>query len=75
MINALFVTVIDALGGDSGEVFAIHILGLEPRDMTLVPGDVLPLELMSGATDPGDTVLYLVEIWNCLGCVHISYNI
>lgn len=42
-------------------------------DVASVSGDVLSLEFVGGASDPGDTVLDVVVVWHLLGGVHCSY--
>lgn len=73
MVDSLLVAIIHALGCDSGEIFAIHILGEQPVDVALVPGDVLALQFMGGASYPCHSVLDLIKVRNSLCSLHISY--
>lgn len=43
MVDTFLVAVIQALGCDSSEIFAVNILCVQSVDVTLIPWDVLPL--------------------------------
>ena len=70
--DAFVVPFVEALGGDSGEVFAVYILGEETVDVAGVTWNVLSLELVAGSADPGDSVLDVVVVRDLLCCVHLQ---
>lgn len=45
---------------------------MQPLDVSRVTRDVLFLQLMGGSTDPSHPVLDVIEVRNCLCCVHLQ---
>jgi hypothetical protein len=72
-IDAFGVTIVETLGCHSSIVLAIDVLSEKPVDVACVSWNMLSLELVSGAADPGCAVLDVVVIWDLFGCVHCSY--
>lgn len=72
-VDALGMAVVEALSSDSGEVLAVYVFGEEPLDVSRIARNMLFLEFVSGATDPGDSVLDVVIIRHALCGVHCSY--
>jgi len=72
-VDAFGVSAVETLSRDSGEVSTVDVFSVEAVDVSCVAGYVLLLKLVSGSSEPGDSVLDMVEVGHLFGRVHCSY--